>query len=386
MLVGSFSEEEIRKAVWDCDSEKSPGPDGLNFKFIKQFWQILKPDVLRFIDEFHANGIIPRGANASFITLIPKVSDPHCLNDFRPILLIGCVYKIVAKLLANRVKRVMPSIIDECQSAFIAGRHLLHSVVITNVVEEARRGKKLCMIFKVDLERAYDFVSWNFLSYMLRRLGFCNKWILWIEGCLKSASVSVLVNGSPTIEFVPQRGLRQGDPLAPLLINIVAEGLIGLMREAVKKQIYAKFLVGEKYVPVSILKYANDTIFFGEASMQNVKTIKSILRAFEMASGLKINYAKSCFGAMGQSEQWKMQAASYLNCRILPLPFTYLGIPIGANPRHSELWDPILRKSDRKLARWKQRHLPFGGRVTLTKSTLTSIPIFSFFFSGFPTR
>ena len=77
MLVGSFSEEEIRKAVWDCDSEKSPGPDGLNFKFIKQFWQILKPDVLRFIDEFHANGVIPRGANASFITLIPKVSDPH---------------------------------------------------------------------------------------------------------------------------------------------------------------------------------------------------------------------------------------------------------------------------------------------------------------------
>ena len=87
--------------------------------------------------------------------------------------------------------------------------------------------------------------------------------------------------------------------------------------------------------------------------MQNVKTIKSILRAFELASGLKINYAKSCFEAMGQSQQWIMQAAGYLNCRILSMPFTYLGIPIGANPRRSELWDPIIRKSEKKLARWK---------------------------------
>jgi len=264
----------------------------------------LKPDVLRFIDEFHANGVIPRGANASFIALIPKVTDPQCLNDFRPISLIGCVYKIVAKLLANRLKRAMSSIIDERQSAFIVGRHLLHSVVNANeVVEEARREQKSCMIFKVDFERADDSVSWNFLSYMLRRLGFCKKWILWIEGCLKSTTMSVLVNGSPTTEFVPQKGLRQGDPLAPLLFNIVAEGLTGLMREAVNQEMFTEFFVREKNVPVSILQYVDDTIFFGEANMQNVKTIKSIMRAFELASGLKINYAKTCFGAMGQSQQ-----------------------------------------------------------------------------------
>jgi len=74
MLVGSFSEEEIRRAVWDCGNEKSPGPDGLNFKFIKQFWQILKPDIFRFLDEFHAHGTFPRGGNASFIALIPKAN------------------------------------------------------------------------------------------------------------------------------------------------------------------------------------------------------------------------------------------------------------------------------------------------------------------------
>ena len=151
LLVESFKEDEIRRAVWDCGGEKSPGPDGLNFKFIKHFWQLLKPDFLRFLDEFHTNGVFPKGSNASFISLIPKVPEPQSLNDFRPISLIGCTYKIVAKLLSNRLKKVMPSIIDERQSAFIQGRQLLHSVITVNeVVEEAKRGRKPCLVFKVD--------------------------------------------------------------------------------------------------------------------------------------------------------------------------------------------------------------------------------------------
>ena len=88
------------------------------------------------------------------------------------------MYKIVAKLLANRLKKVLPSIIEERQSAFIQGRHMLHSVLIANeVVDEAKRSQKPCMMFKVDYEKAYDSVSWNFLIYMLRRMGFCSKWI-----------------------------------------------------------------------------------------------------------------------------------------------------------------------------------------------------------------
>ena len=193
--------------------------------------------------------------------------------------------------------------------------------------------------------------------------------------------VSVLVNGSPTLEFTPQRGLRQGDPLAPLLFNIVVEALTVLMREAVNKQLFTEFPVGKNKIPVSILQYVDDTIFFGEATLQNVKVINAILRVFELASGLKINYAKSSFGAVGKSEQWCKEAAEYLNCRILPIPFIYLGIPIGVNPRRSELWDPIIRKFERKLAKWKQRHLSFEGRVTLIKSILTSIPIY--FLSSF---
>ena len=163
--------------------------------------------------------------------------------------------------------------------------------------------------------------------------------------------------------------------------SIVAEGLTGLMREALHKKQFKGFMVGRNMVEISILQYANDAIFFGEATTENVKAIKVMLRSFELVSGLKINFAKSHFRTIGMSMQWMKNAATYLNCSLLSVPFSYLGIPMGANPRSSVTWDPIVKKCKRKLAKWKQKHLSFGGRVTLIKSALNSILIYflSFF-------
>ena len=107
---------------------------------------------------------------------------------------------------------------------------------------------------------------------------------------------------------------------------------------------------------------------------------------FEVVSGLKINFAKSSCGAFGVSDRWTHDASNYLKCSLMSFPFSYLGIPIGANPRRCQTWEPIITKCERTLARWKQRHLSFGGRVTLINSVLTSIPIYFFSFSGFPDR
>ena len=123
------------------------------------------------------------------------------------------------------------------------------------------------MVFKVDFEKAYDSVSWGFLDYMMMRMGFCERWRKWIHGCMSSASISILVNGSPTKEFTPERGLRQGDPLAPFLFNIVAEGLTGLMRNAVAKNMFSSYQVGNHKEDVNILQYADDTLFFGSAKI-----------------------------------------------------------------------------------------------------------------------
>ena len=109
----------------------------------------------------------------------------------------------------------MNHLIDERQTTFVKDRQLLHGVLVANeVLEEARRSMRSCMVFKVDFEKAYDLVSWQFLFHMMRRMRFHDRWIGWIKGCLTSASISILVNGSSTSEFKPQRGLRQRDPLA----------------------------------------------------------------------------------------------------------------------------------------------------------------------------
>src|ERR1044072_2233189 len=145
------------------------------------------------------------------------------------------MYKVVAKLLANRMRDVMPYLIDDCQFAFVGGRNILDNILIANeVVHEARRRKKPTFALKVDYEKAYDSVRWDFLLYMLRRLNFGEKWLRWVRRCLESATVSVLVNGSPSSEFTMEKGLRQGDPLAPFLFIIVTEGLSGLMRQVVQ--------------------------------------------------------------------------------------------------------------------------------------------------------
>ena len=160
-----------------------------------------------------------------------------------------------------------------------------------------RQKKRSVIILKADFEKAYDSVRWSFLYDMMKWMGFPMKWIRWIQQCFETATVSVLVNGSPTEEFRMQRGLRQGDPLAPFLFLIVAEGLSALMRRAVSEGLFKGVEVGNNGERVACLQYADDTLFMGEASLQNV-TIKSVLRCFELATGLKVNFFKSSLGGV----------------------------------------------------------------------------------------
>ncbi|XP_024626603.1 uncharacterized protein [Medicago truncatula] len=234
MLTKPFSPEEVKQAVWDCDSFKSPGPDGVNFGFNKEFWDILKDDFLRFMVEFHRNGKLTKGLNSTFIHLIPKVNSPQRLNDFRPISLVGCLYKVLAKVLANRLKSVLGSVVSESQSAFIKGKQILDGILIANeAVVEAKRLNKELLLFKVDFKKAYDSVDLRYLDSVMASMNFPTIWRKWISKCVGTATTSVLVNGCPTEEFPIERGLRQGDPLSPFLFLLAAEGFNVIMNAAV---------------------------------------------------------------------------------------------------------------------------------------------------------
>ncbi|KAJ9560947.1 hypothetical protein OSB04_006107 [Centaurea solstitialis] len=370
-LERRISEEEVWEAIKECGTNKSPGPD--------EILDVLKNDLLSALHWVLDKGEFSGGCNASFLTLIPKVPNPMGLNEYRPISLIGIFYKILSKILAERLKRVLGKLISGEQSAFLKGRSILDGVLIVNeTIDFLKRSKKKSLIFKVDFEKAYDTVEWSFLFQAMESMGFGSKWISWVEGCLKSARISVLVNGSPTNEFPMERGLRQGDPIAPFLFLIVAEGLHIMVEEALDKGLFKGVKVGSKEVQVSHLQFADDAVFLGDWNAENLENLIKILHCFHKVSGLKMNLSKSKLVGVGVKEEEVQLWAHYLGCGYGELPFIYLGLPVGANMRSESSWKRVLEKTKNKLSAWRAKILSFGGRRTLVKSVLGSVSLYFF--------
>ena len=342
-LVRPFTLEEVKEAVWDCDSFKCPGSDGITLGFVKDFWDVLKGDVMRFLVEFHRNERLAKGINSTFIALIPKVDNPHRLNDFRPISLVGSMYKILAKVLANRLRSVIGLVISDAQSTFIKGRQILDGILVANeIVDEARKSHKDLLLFKVDFEKAYDSVDWGYLEEVMSKMGFPSLWRKWIKECIGTATVSVLVNGSSTDEFSLGRGLRQGDPLSPFLFLLAAEGFNVLMEALTRNNLFSGFQVGNSAsTMVSHLQFADDTLILGQKSWANIRAMRAILLLFQSLSGLKVNFTKSFMVGVNVAQSWLAEAALVLNCKVGSIPFVYLGMPIGGNSRRLSFWESL---------------------------------------------
>jgi hypothetical protein len=149
-LETTFTPKEVKAAIWECDSNKAPGPDGINFFFIKKAWETIGDDIYGLVDDFYLSGLLPDGINNSFITLFPKVVGANKLKDFKPISLIGCLDKIISKLQANRLKATMPEIIGEVQHPFIKGRQILDSVLIAiEIICHLKKSKSKGYILKL---------------------------------------------------------------------------------------------------------------------------------------------------------------------------------------------------------------------------------------------
>ncbi|GKA84001.1 RNA-directed DNA polymerase, eukaryota, reverse transcriptase zinc-binding domain protein, partial [Tanacetum coccineum] len=376
VLEIEVTREEIKKAVWDCGVDKSPGPDGFTFGFYRRYWTFLENDVVEAVLYFFNHGQFPKGSNSSFITLIPKTQEAKMMKDFRPITLIGSLYKIIAKILANRLVVVLEDLVSDVQSAFVAKRQILDGPFILNeLFQWCKMKKKHTMIFKVDFEKAYDSVRWDYLDDVLKRFGFGEKWCGWIQNCLLSSKGSVIVNGSPTKEFQFHRGLKQGDPLSPFLFLLIMESLHISMQRVVDAGLFRGIQVGSS-LQVSHLFYADDAVFMGHWSEANIDTILRVLDCFYHASGLRINMLKSKLMGISVSSDKVDQAAKKIGCAILQVPFSYLGSKVGCLMSRIQSWSEIVNNILTRLSKWKLKTLSIGGRLTLLKSVLGSLPIY----------
>uniref|UniRef100_A0A2N9ELX8 Reverse transcriptase domain-containing protein n=1 Tax=Fagus sylvatica TaxID=28930 RepID=A0A2N9ELX8_FAGSY len=385
-LERKFDREEVVSVLKDLKGDKAPGPDGFSMAFFHKCWDIVGDDVMGFFEEFHTHCKFEKSLNATFIALIPKKWDALNIRDYRPISLISSMYKLLSKVLANRIKTVLELLISDSQNAFVGGRQTLDSVLIANECLDSRlKSSTLGILCKLDIEKAYDHVNWDCLLYLLVRMGFGNRWCQWIKTCISTVQFSVLVNGSPEGFFGNSRGLRQGDPLSPLLFLLVMEVLSKMFKKSEEAGLICGFMagvLGGSEVRISHLLFADDTIVFCDAVPQQVMHIRKVLSCFEAVTGLKVNLTKSEMVPVGVVDNMPY-LADLLCCRIGALPMLYLGMPLGAPYKGLSVWNSglsvwnsVLEKIERRLASWQTLYLSKGGRLTLLKSTLSSLPTY----------
>jgi hypothetical protein len=215
---------------------KSPGPDRFSARFFQSSWATIRSEVCKTVLNFLNYGFFDNSLNETHIVLILKMNSSVSVTDFWPISLCNVLYKIIAKVLANRMKTILPNIVSQNQSAFIPGRHITDNIIVAfkafHSMFNRLKGKQGFMALKLDISKAYDLVEWNFLEAIMRKIGFTYQWVQLIMKCVRTVTYRVLINGQPHGRILPTRGIRQGDPLSPYLFLICAEGLSHLLRKA----------------------------------------------------------------------------------------------------------------------------------------------------------
>ncbi|XP_062021454.1 uncharacterized protein LOC133738034 [Rosa rugosa] len=381
-LTMPYSDEEIKTALFQMHPSKSPGPDGMSPFFYQKYWHIVGYDVCLAIRNFLEKGEVCKESNFTHICLIPKIQNPTEAAHFRPIALCNVIYRISSKVIANRLKKCLPDIISPLQSAYVPGRLISdNTLVATEVAQFMHKLKSQEEAFfslKLDISKAYDRLEWAYLKAILTKLGFATQWINMVMTCVTSVSYAILVNGKASSTIIPTRGIRQGDPLSPYLFILCAEGLSALISQAVQWGRFRGLKMCPQAPVLHHLFFADDSLLFGAATMEECMVIKGILNTYECASGQKVNFTKSSV-VFSNNIQHHLKAtlAAILGVKCVEEHDRYLGLPLRVGRSKTKRFQYLKEKVSKKLMNWRSKILSCAGKEILIKAVAQVMPTYA---------
>ncbi|GAV92089.1 RVT_1 domain-containing protein, partial [Cephalotus follicularis] len=368
-LGSPITRYEVEKAFASINPNKAPGPDGYNGCFFVKAWPIIGEDCIEAVMEFFVTCSLPQDVNNTILALIPKGSNPARYADFRPISCCNYLYKVIAKILANRIKPWLQHLIDPAQSAFIEGRHIKDNILLSQELLKGyhlNRGAPRCAL-KVDLHKAYDSMDWSFILSMLKLIGCPDIFISWVSQCITTPKFSIAVNGTLHGFFSSGRGLRQGDPLSPYLFVIGMDYLSYLLKP---EQANGAFRFHPKCQRLNLnhLCYADDLLIFSASDLKSIGFIRDALEHFKAASGLEVGTAKSSIFFCNTNNRTRQQILRMTLFREDTLPVKYLGLPLITSRLSKHDCAPLMEKIWARTKSWTSKYLSYAGRLLLIKS------------------
>ena len=384
-LNAPYSQQEVKDPLFHMFPMKSPGPDGFPAHFFQRHWDVCGETVTRAVLAIVRGDESPACLNDTLLVLIPKVSNPTLLSQFRPISLCNVFYKIASKVLANRLKVILPDIISHNQSEFIPGRMISDIIILayelTHFLQNKRSGKNGYAALKLDMSKAYDRVEWCFLQDMMRKMGFERRWIHLIMKCVMTVRYQVKLNHDVTETIIPPRGLRQGVPLSPYLFIICAEGFSALLHEAERHKRIEGIKVSIRAPSVNHLLFADDSLLLIKAVKSNAQEVDRILNIYAACSVQIINNEKSAIMFSPNTEaQAKQQVKGETRIASEEWNDRYLGLPVHVGRSRKRTFAYLKRNVCGRFHGWKERLLAKSGKETIVKSGAQAIPAFAMSF------
>ncbi|KAL9663020.1 hypothetical protein QQ045_027857 [Rhodiola kirilowii] len=371
MLAAPFSEGEVKRALFQMHPTKAPGLDGFPATFYQTNWDIVGRDVAKEVLSCLNGGELRPELNETLIMLVPKVKNVDRVEDLRPISLCNVVMKITTKVLANRLKEVLPEIISQSQGAFLGGRLITDNILIAHEISHymkcQNKQRHGFLSLKLDMSKAYDRIEWSFLERMMRALGFSEAWVKKIMVCVETVTYKVKINDQISEVVNPSRGLRQGDPISPYLFLICADWLTYAVSKYQELGLLQGIKVSRGASMITHLMFADDCMLFVKAEQSSVSWVRDILKRYEAVSGQKINFAKSegvC--STNVPDSFKQYARDSLQIRIVDSHSQYLGLPLLFGGKKVSLFRSLEEKTLRRISDWKHKLLSGAGREVLS--------------------